>query len=179
MGVALAIGPYQGVKAKHAIAITNNLWGSLINTTVIKLKRSPTPGPSSQVKPTSDPYVLPAEGEISSEYGWRWGKLHRGLDIANQIGTPIVSSAAGRVTYAGWNDYGYGYLIEVLHANGVRTLYGHNSKILVKLGQSVRQSQPIALMGSTGRSDGPHLHFEIIPSGNQSVNPRALLDMDS
>jgi len=129
------------------------------------------PPPSS----SSIAYTWPAKGTLTSGYGWRWGRMHRGIDIANSTGTPVVSSAAGTIAKAGWNKGGYGNLVEVLHPDGSTTRYAHNSKILVQPGQQVNQGDTIALMGSTGHSTGPHTHFEIRPSGKGAVNPIAFL----
>ena len=120
-------------------------------------------------------YTWPARGTLTSGYGWRWGRMHRGIDIAAPTGTPIVAAAPGIVTYADWNSGGYGYLVEIQHPNGSLTIYAHNSKILVRKGQTVSQGELIAEMGSTGRSSGPHLHFEIHTKGNGAVNPMAYL----
>ena len=100
--------------------------------------------------------------------------MHNGIDIAAPTGTPIAAAQAGNVAYAGWNDGGYGYLVEISHPDGSRTRYAHNSKILVKEGDSVAQGATIALMGSTGNSTGPHCHFEIHRNGS-AMNPIALL----
>ena len=120
-------------------------------------------------------YVMPAEGELSSGYGWRWGRMHDGIDIANYIGTKILAAADGEVIFAGWSG-GYGYLIEIRHEDGAKTLYAHNSQILVSVGQNVKQSQIIALMGSTGHTTGPHLHFEIINPSGVTLDPENLLN---
>jgi murein DD-endopeptidase MepM/ murein hydrolase activator NlpD len=127
----------------------------------------------------SSGYVWPSRGVLSSGYGWRWGRMHRGIDIAASIGTPIVSVASGTVVYAGWNDGGYGYMVEVEHADGTMTRYAHNDRILVSKGQQVNQGQQISEMGSTGYSTGPHLHFEIHPRGQGAVNPLALINQPS
>ncbi|BAU10263.1 peptidase M23 [Leptolyngbya sp. NIES-3755] len=120
-------------------------------------------------------YIWPAKGVLTSPYGWRWGRMHRGIDIAAPVGTPIMAAAPGKVVTAGWNDGGYGNLVEVKHADGSVTLYAHNSRILVRVGQQVRQGQQIAEMGSTGFSTGPHSHFEVHLPGRGAVNPMALL----
>jgi murein DD-endopeptidase MepM/ murein hydrolase activator NlpD len=120
-------------------------------------------------------YMWPAKGVLSSPYGWRWGRMHKGIDIAAPVGTPIVAAASGKVVTAGWNDGGYGKLVEVEHADGSVTLYAHNNRILVRVGQQVRQGQQIAEMGSTGFSTGPHSHFEVHVPGRGAVNPIALL----
>jgi murein DD-endopeptidase MepM/ murein hydrolase activator NlpD len=101
--------------------------------------------------------------------------MHRGIDIANGVGTPIYASAPGRVERAGWNNGGYGLLVEIRHEDGSMTRYAHNSRILVRVGQEVQQGETIAAMGSTGFSTGPHTHFEIHPTGKGAVNPIAFL----
>lgn len=120
-------------------------------------------------------FIWPARGVLTSGYGWRWGRMHKGIDIAGPIGTPIVAAADGRVSYAGWNSGGYGYLVEIQHPDGSMTLYAHNNRILVRVGQEVDQGQQIAEMGSTGYSTGPHLHFEVHPTGRGAVNPMPFL----
>jgi murein DD-endopeptidase MepM/ murein hydrolase activator NlpD len=128
---------------------------------------------------SSQGFVWPSQGLLSSGYGWRWGRMHRGIDIAAPIGTPIVAVASGKVIYAGWNDGGYGYMVEVEHEDGTMTRYAHNNRILVEKGQQVAQGQQISEMGSTGFSTGPHLHFEIHPRGGEPVNPMAFLGNQS
>lgn len=129
------------------------------------------PPPSS----SSIAYTWPAKGTLTSGYGWRWGRMHKGIDVANSTGTPVVASAEGTIEKAGWNNGGYGNLIDIRHPDGSTTRYAHNSKILVQPGQHVHQGETIALMGSTGHSTGPHSHFEIHPSGKGAVNPIAFL----
>lgn len=120
-------------------------------------------------------WIWPTTGVFTSGYGWRWGRMHRGIDMANNVGTPIVAARTGRVVFSGWHDGGYGYLVTLQHADGSRSLYAHNSRLMVSNGQDVRQGTVIALMGSTGRSTGPHLHFEIHPSGAGAVDPLTVL----
>ena len=117
----------------------------------------------------------PAQGTFTSGYGWRWGRMHKGIDIANNVGTPIVAAARGRVTFSGWHDGGYGYLVEITHEDGSLTRYGHNSRLLVREGEQVDQGQTISQMGSTGRSTGPHLHFEVLLPGEGAMNPMLFL----
>jgi len=119
--------------------------------------------------------IWPAQGTFTSGYGWRWGRMHRGIDIANNVGTPIVAAARGRVSFAGWHEGGYGYFVEITHEDGSRTRYGHNSNLLVREGQQVDQGQVISQMGSTGRSTGPHLHFEVLLPGEGAMNPLQFL----
>jgi murein DD-endopeptidase MepM/ murein hydrolase activator NlpD len=136
----------------------------------------PLSSPSAPGNPSiNTAYIWPAKGVLTSGFGQRWGRPHRGIDVANAIGTPVYASADGVIEKAGWNNGGYGNLVEVRHLDGSMTRYGHNSKILVQPGQQVRQGQTIALMGSTGFSTGSHTHFEIHPSGKGAVNPIAFL----
>ena len=123
--------------------------------------------------------IWPAKGVLTSGYGWRWGRMHKGIDIAGPIGTPIMAADSGVVTYAEWNDGGYGYLVEITHPDGSETIYAHNSRILVQKGQKVERGEQISEMGSTGFSTGPHLHFEIHPAGQGAVNPMAFLPNDT
>jgi murein DD-endopeptidase MepM/ murein hydrolase activator NlpD len=120
-------------------------------------------------------WIWPTKGIFTSGYGWRWGRMHRGIDVANNIGTPILAARSGQVVSAGWDDGGYGYLVEIRHGDGTLTRYAHNSRILVRPGELVGQGKVISLMGSTGRSTGPHLHFEIIPLGRGAINPLQML----
>ena len=129
--------------------------------------------------PQFNSYIWPAKGQLTSGYGRRWGRMHKGIDIAGPIGTPILAAAPGEVVSAGWNSGGYGNLVKIKHPDGSLTLYAHNHRILVRQGQKVRQGQQIAEMGSTGRSTGPHLHFEVHPSGKGAVNPVAYLPKKS
>jgi murein DD-endopeptidase MepM/ murein hydrolase activator NlpD len=120
-------------------------------------------------------YIWPTRGTLTSGYGWRWGRMHRGVDVAGPVGTPIMAAAPGVVERAGWNSGGYGNLVDIRHPDGSLTRYAHNSRLLVRAGQQVAQGQQISEMGSTGRSTGPHLHFEIHLPNQGTVNPMALL----
>lgn len=110
---------------------------------------------------------------LSSNFGYRWGRLHSGIDMAAPTGTPIYASDGGTVQRAGWYA-GYGLCVEIDHENGRMTRYGHCSRLLVNVGDKVYQGQNIALVGNTGHSFGSHLHFEINLNGSP-VNPRPYL----
>ncbi|WP_026301327.1 M23 family metallopeptidase [Colwellia piezophila] len=116
-----------------------------------------------------------AKGWLSSYYGVRKdpfsGKatLHKGIDFAGKEDSPVIATASGVVTWAG-KRYGYGQLIEINHGDSLSTRYGHNKEILVKVGDVVNKGQDIARMGSTGRSTGPHVHYEILRNDKQ-INP--------
>jgi murein DD-endopeptidase MepM/ murein hydrolase activator NlpD len=118
-------------------------------------------------------------GFISSYFGERADPFngheafHKGLDFAGTAGADVVAVAAGVVTYSG-SRAGYGSLVEISHGDGFVTRYGHNSKALVSVGQTVGRGERIALMGSSGRSTGPHVHFEVLRNGKQ-VNPAAFI----
>lgn len=114
-------------------------------------------------------FLRPVNVPISSRYGYRWGRRHLGDDYAAAVGTPIRASDGGTVVTAGWY-YGYGLTIIIDHGGGVRTLYGHCSKLYVSVGDKVFQGQNIAAVGNTGNSTGPHCHFEIIVNGSH-VDP--------
>lgn len=115
-------------------------------------------------------YIKPISGgRYTSGFGRRWGRMHKGVDWACPIGTTVYASCAGTVISASYNG-GYGNNVVISHADGRLTRYAHNSKLLVKAGQHVEQGEPIALSGSTGRSTGPHVHFEIYINGS-AVDP--------
>ena len=126
--------------------------------------------------PVTTPTGWPTDGFISSGYGLRWNgaEFHQGIDIAAEMGTPIVATADGVVTIAGWNAGGYGNMVDIDHGSGVSSRYGHASAVVVTAGQRVRRGQIIAYVGSTGHSTGPHLHYEVRLSG-QPVNPASYL----
>lgn len=117
--------------------------------------------------------VRPTSGVVTSRYGYRWGRTHTGIDIGAPTGTPIKAAAAGTVSFSGWKGT-LGYLVVLSHGNGIQTYYAHCSKLLVSKGQTVSKGQLIAKMGSTGRSTGPHLHFEIRVNGS-SINPQSYI----
>lgn len=110
-------------------------------------------------------------GIVSSEFGPRWGKMHQGVDIAADMGAPIHAIAPGEVIYAGSHITGYGNVIILRHDQNTTTTYAHNKALRAKQGDKVKAGQLIALLGSTGHSTGPHLHFEF-RVGNSPVNPR-------
>ena len=118
-------------------------------------------------------YIWPVYGTVTSKFGYRsiFGSYsyHSGIDIACSYGTAIKAADGGKVTYAGWMS-GYGYLVIITHDNGTKTYYGHNSSLVVSVGERVYQGQTIAKAGSTGRSTGVHCHFEVRVNGT-AVNP--------
>jgi murein DD-endopeptidase MepM/ murein hydrolase activator NlpD len=115
----------------------------------------------------------PVSAPITSPFGWRWGRMHEGIDLGAAYGAPIAAAGAGTVIYAGWLG-GYGNLTVIDHGGGLATAYGHQSQIAVTVGQQVARGQTIGYVGSTGHSTGPHLHFEVRVNG-QAVDPLGYL----
>ena len=133
---------------------------------------------------TANPEFLPTRwahlGKINNEFGFRRNpfggrsyEFHPGMDIDGEKGDVVVAPANGTVIKAGWTG-GYGNMIEIDHGNGLTTRYGHLSKIEIQVGETITRGQEIALIGSTGRSTGPHLHYEL-RFNDKSINPRLLL----
>jgi len=146
---------------------------SLLAVSASLASRIQTSQSSSSVVPSSSGLVWPVSGPVTSGYGWRWGRMHEGIDIAVPTGTPVVAAASGRVIVAGWMG-GYGNLVVVDHGGGLATAYGHNSSFAVGSGSTVSQGQTIAYAGSTGNSTGPHVHFEVRVNGSP-VDPLGYL----
>lgn len=120
---------------------------------------------SAPVVPSGGGLMWPVSGPVTSGFGWRWGRMHEGIDIAVPTGTPVHAAQSGRIIIAGWMG-GYGNLVVIDHGGGLSTAYGHNSSIVAGNGQSVSQGQVIAYSGSTGNSTGPHVHFEVRVNGS-------------
>lgn len=121
------------------------------------------------------PFAMPLEGgyRFTSPMGYRWGRLHAGIDLAGPIGMKIKAPADGTVIGAGWEN-GYGLMVRLQHEFGVTTVYGHMSRIRVKIGQKVSRGEQIGDTGNTGRSTGPHLHYEI-RVGGRPINPMTFI----
>jgi murein DD-endopeptidase MepM/ murein hydrolase activator NlpD len=115
-------------------------------------------------------FIMPTKGIFTSGFGYRWGVLHAGIDLANSIGTPIHAVSDGVVIDSG-PTAGYGMWVKLRHADGTVTLYGHVNTTLVSVGQRVMAGDQIATMGNRGNSTGPHLHFEVLLGGTQRVDP--------
>lgn len=113
--------------------------------------------------------MAPSRGRISSLYGERWGRMHEGIDIAADTGSPIYAAMDGKVIYSGWIN-GYGKVVKIQHQGNLQTVYGHCSVLRVSEGKYVKQGEHIADVGSTGNSTGPHVHFEVLVNG-KPVNP--------
>ena len=160
----------DGEERSRAVVSQETLREPTVTTMAVGTKERP------RTMPTGT-YVWPVYGRINSYFGYRsiFGgrSYHSGLDIDGYTGETIVASDGGKVTFSGWKS-GYGYVIIISHGSGVQTYYAHCSKLLVSAGTEVYQGQAIALVGSTGRSTGPHCHFEIRINGT-AVNPLSYL----
>ena len=127
--------------------------------------------------PPRAPFSLSAPVAVppSDGFGPRGGGFHTGLDFPAPAGTPVSAAAAGRVAFAAWHPGGWGYLVTVAHGHGVRTMYAHLSRIDVRLGQRIAAGATVGLVGSSGHSSGPHLHFEV-RVGGAAIDPRGALE---
>jgi murein DD-endopeptidase MepM/ murein hydrolase activator NlpD len=161
------------IGSEHYRPLLRPLAGQLVSPDLPPLPEANAFLPESSV--LFDGYIWPARGTLTSGYGWRWGRMHRGIDVAAPVGTPVHAAADGVVEFAGWNSGGYGNMVEIRHADGSMTRYAHHSRNLVRAGQRVDQGQQIAEIGSTGYSTGPHLHFEVHLPSQGTVNPIAYL----
>jgi murein DD-endopeptidase MepM/ murein hydrolase activator NlpD len=128
-------------------------------------------GPTST--PSSAGLIWPVNGPVTSPFGWRWGRMHQGIDIGVGTGTPIKAAAAGTIIYCGWES-GYGNLVVIDNGGNLATAYGHQSSIAVACGQQVSQGEVIGYVGCTGHCTGPHLHFEVRIDGSP-VDPLGYL----
>ncbi len=126
-------------------------------------------GSSGTGQPSAAGLVWPCDGVVVSGFGMRWGRMHEGIDIGCAFGAPNRAAAAGTVIHSGWLG-GYGNLVVIDHGNGLSTAYAHATSLLVSVGQAVSQGETVSLVGSTGNSSGPHLHFEVRVNGS-AVDP--------
>lgn len=172
----------KGVQGKNEViakVVKHN--GNIVSKEVIKEKVVEKPVNEIIVKGTREKpttvatgtFLFPARGGISSGYGSRGGRMHKGIDISASVGTPIAAADGGTVTYVGYNG-GYGNLVIINHSNGYVTKYAHCSKTYVNTGQRVHKGETIAAVGATGNASGAHLHFEVLKNGRH-VNPSAYL----
>jgi murein DD-endopeptidase MepM/ murein hydrolase activator NlpD len=134
-------------------------------------KSSPNSGPTQT--PSNAGLIWPVQGPVTSPFGWRWGRMHQGIDIGVPYGTPIHAAAGGTVIYCGWEE-GYGNFVVIDHGGNLATAYGHQSAIAVTCGQQVNQGDVIGYVGCTGHCFGPHLHFEVRING-EPVDPLGYL----
>lgn len=165
---AISIGQQLIIPGGKApmVASSETSRGSSRPTTSTKSSSSSS---SSKSSSSSGTFLWPVRGPITSGFGSRWGSIHTGIDIAVPTGTAVKAARAGTVIFAG-TDGGYGLCVKIDNGNGIVTLYGHNSKLLVSKGDHVEAGDVISRSGSTGHSTGPHVHFEVRKNG-KAVNP--------
>ena len=162
-----------GASRMHDVAEVESLAAESATLAAAIASAQASAGSSGTGAPSASGFIWPVNGPVVSGFGMRWGRMHEGIDIAVSSGTPIHAAAAGNVIHAGWLG-GYGNLVVVDHGNGLSTAYAHASAILVGVGQHVSQRQTLSLVGSTGNSSGPHLHFEVRVNGS-AVDPLGYL----
>ena len=124
---------------------------------------------------TEDDFTIPVKGVVTSRYGFRSGRNHNGIDLGLNIGDTVRAAFSGKIRYAKFNDGGFGNLVIIRHHNGLETFYAHMSKLIVVPNQDVKSGEPIGLGGNTGRSFGPHLHFEV-RFYDSPLNPEEIID---
>jgi murein DD-endopeptidase MepM/ murein hydrolase activator NlpD len=140
-----------------------------------KIQAAQNPGaqPAGPVRQGSGSMIWPINGTFTSPFGYRWGRLHAGIDLAAPEGTPIRAADSGRVILAAWTG-GYGNYTCISHSSSLSTCYGHQSRFGTSAGASVSKGQVIGYVGNTGHSFGAHLHFEVRVNGNP-VDPMGYL----
>jgi murein DD-endopeptidase MepM/ murein hydrolase activator NlpD len=160
--------------ASHAAALQaqSAAVAAQIRSSQASVTYSSTPSIPSDSTPSASGFIWPVGGPVVSAFGWRWGRMHEGIDIGAGYGAPIVAAASGVVIYAGWMG-GYGNLIIIDHGGGIATAYAHQSSFAVG-GGAVSQGQTIGYIGCTGHCFGPHLHFEVRVNGS-AVDPLGYL----
>lgn len=162
---------------REVVAVVSTRNGKEYNREIVEETIMVQSNPQIVERGTKTPptYIKPLSGgTLTSKFGYRWGRMHEGVDWGCATGTTIKASSGGKVVSAGWSS-GYGYKVDIRHPDGKTTRYAHLSKITVKSGQSVVQGERIGYSGNTGRSTGPHLHFEILVNG-VPVNPLKYLN---
>ncbi len=162
-----------GASRTHDLAEVESLAAESASLAAAIQSAQASSGSSGTGAPSASGFIWPVNGPVVSGFGMRWGRMHEGIDIAVPSGTPIHAAASGTVIHAGWLG-GYGNLVVVDHGGGLSTAYAHASAILVGVGQHVSQGDTLSLVGSTGNSTGPHLHFEVRVNGS-AVDPLAYL----
>jgi murein DD-endopeptidase MepM/ murein hydrolase activator NlpD len=174
-GRALPVAAYAAERPEHAPAARRHPLRARAN--VVTRAATAAPGRATRSaarRPLGSGWVRPAGGPLTSGFGYRWGKLHKGIDLGAPYGSPIYAAAAGVVTYAG-PESGYGRLVTIRHADGTVTAYGHMSRIATHAGARVAAGEVIAYVGSEGHSTGPHLHFEVRIGGTVPIDPLPFL----
>lgn len=168
-------GGYDLADAQAAGAFDAERLAALDSQAASRSKERGTTEAASVDQAGVDLWLIPVSGKyyVSSTFGMRWDAPHKGVDLACAEGTRIIAPSEGTVVLSRWYS-GYGYAVILDHGNGIRTLYGHNSKLVVTEGQQVKAGDVLSLAGNTGYSFGPHLHFEVHVNGTP-IDPAPFL----
>ena len=158
----------NGIETKREVLQESIIKAPVTQVEYIGTKELPSPVGSGILS-------MPTSGSLSSRFGSRWGKQHQGIDLGAPLGTPIYAADNGIVIYSQYNDGGYGYMVQIDHGNGLKTYYAHCNELLVNTGDIVAKGDIIAEVGNTGRSTGPHLHFEV-RRGDVPIDPLEYLN---
>lgn len=163
------------LEQEYGIAPASDLYGDVwVNRWVNPYRRAGIQLPDTFAINVAN-YCMPITGRVTSDYGFRRYRMHRGVDIKLAIGDTIRAAFAGQVRFTNYERRGYGYYVVIRHPNGLETIYGHLSRFIAKEGDIVKVGDPIALGGNTGRSTGAHLHFEVRFLG-LDLNPNEIFD---
>ena len=147
-----------------------NIDSNIKKKVLTKKKKNRKGSQNKSIKTIKGFLIWPVKGQLTSRFGSRNGRHHDGIDIGARKGTSIIAAADGKVVFSGWGPTGYGLMVIIQHKNNLTTVYAHNSHVHVHEKKMVKQGQKIASVGSTGRSTGPHLHFEV-RSDSHPMNP--------
>lgn len=158
----------NGIETSRKVLHESIIKAPVTQVEYIGTKKKPSPVGTGKL-------LMPTSGALSSRFGFRWGRNHQGIDLGASLGTPIYAADNGTVIYSQYNDGGYGYMVQIDHANGLKTCYAHCDKLLVNSGDVVAKGDIIAEVGNTGRSTGPHLHFEV-RRGDVPIDPLEYLN---
>lgn len=156
---------------------SDKLYGGIWNEDFVNCYRSLESFPDS-FKVNLNGFTIPTLGHVTSNFGPRWGRMHSGIDLKVNIGDTIYAAFDGKVRVRSYERGGYGYFLVVRHSNGLETVYGHLSGFIADINQNVKSGEPIALGGNTGRSTGPHLHFETRFLG-RAIDPTRIVDFEN
>lgn len=172
--ISLALAVALLVASDQVLTVSRpQLWSSSTAPNADRLNEQWGTGTTSETRSSGPAFVMPTIGTFTSNFGYRWGTLHGGIDITNSLGTPIVAATDGVVIASGpTNTNGYGAWVKIRHSDGTVTLYAQIDSWKVAVGQRVLAGDLIATIGNRGNSTGPHLHFEVLLGGVQRIDPQ-------
>ncbi|MBC8385971.1 MAG: peptidoglycan DD-metalloendopeptidase family protein [Candidatus Cloacimonetes bacterium] len=170
---SLSLNPGQKIWLENGHLTKTKLPKKKVEQSKARKKKETIPETKKIIPNIKKKLFQPVKGKVTSEFGMRDGMPHKGIDIANKTGEPIYAALKGKVVFSG-TQRGYGNVIILEHDNYIMTVYAHNETNLVRLGDFVQKGQPIATLGATGTTTGPHLHFEYRING-KAIDPRTVL----